>query len=113
MQTCMKYKGKCIFILLLLLFIAIGVAAGISMVPAEAATSSAGKYLTYGSYNNGKAGYMNKYKVYMHASSQNGTTGTIYDDKVLNWNYVYIKIEVSGINSHAYIPDRFRMGITC
>ena len=57
MQTCMKYKGKCIFILLLLLFIAIGVAVGISMIPAEAATSSAGKYLTYGSYNNGKAGY--------------------------------------------------------
>ena len=100
MQTLMKHKGKSLFILLLLLFIAIGVAAGISMVPAEAATSSAGKYLTYGSYNNGKAGYMNKYKVYMHASSQNGTTGTIYDDKVLNWNYVYIKIEVSGINSH-------------
>lgn len=100
MQTLMKHKGKSLFILLLLLFIAIGVAAGISMLPAEAATSSAGKYLTYGSYNNGKAGYMDKYKVYMHAPSQNGTTGTIYDDKVLNWNYVYIKIEVSGINSH-------------
>lgn len=100
MQTCMKYKGKCIFILLLLLFIVIGVAVGISMIPAEAATSSAGKYLTYGSYNNGKAGYMDKYKIYMHTSSQNGSTGTIYDDKVLNWNYVYIKIEVSGINSH-------------
>ena len=66
MQTLMKHKGKSLFILLLLLFIAIGVAAGISMLPAEAATSSAGKYLTYGSYNNGKAGYMDKYKVYMH-----------------------------------------------
>lgn len=70
---------------------------------ASAATYTSPTLTTSGSYDVGNgsvSGYMDKYRIYMHASSVNGSTGTAYNDRVLNWNYVYIKIDVTDINSH-------------
>lgn len=66
-------------------------------------TSTSAKYKTNGSYNTGGAetnGCPSNFAIYMHSSSQNGSTGTISNDKVLNWSYVYIKIEVSQLSNH-------------
>lgn len=71
---------------------------------AQAATSTSVKYKTYGSYSTGgadTAGCPSNFAVYMHSSFQNGSSGTIYNDKVLNWTYVYIKIEVSALSNHS------------
>ena len=95
-----KAVGVCLFILTMLLTIGAFFTAPLT---ANAATSTSAKYTTYGSYDVGDgsmSGYMDKYKIYMHSSSQNGSTGTIYNNKVLNWTYVYIKIDVTDINAH-------------
>lgn len=75
----------------------------VSPLTASAATSSSATYTTYGSYDIGDgsvSGYLSDYKIYMHSSSTTGSTGTIYNDRVLNWNYVYIKIDVTDIDAH-------------
>ena len=69
----------------------------------NAATSTSAKYKTYGTYSTGggySSGCPGNFSIYMHSSSTDGSTGTIYDDKVLNWTYTYIKIEVSNISNH-------------
>lgn len=73
-----------------------------SIKPAYAATSTSAKYKTYGTYSEGDgyiSGCPSNFTIYMHSSTQSGT-GTIYNSKVLNWTYVYIKIEVSEITEH-------------
>ena len=75
----------------------------VSPLTASAATSSSPTYTTYGSYNTGDgsvSGYLSEYKIYMHSSSTTGSTGTISNGKVLNWNYVYIKIDATDVNEH-------------
>lgn len=67
-----------------------------------AATSTSAKYKTYGTYSTGgdyQTGCPDNFAIYMHASSQSGT-GTIYNDKVLNWSYVYFDIEVNKLSNH-------------
>ena len=82
---------------LLLFFAAFGVFFATEATPASAATYTTAKYLTYGSTSNGtstSSGCPDNFKIYMHGSSTSGT-GTIYQDKVLDWSYFYIKVEQS------------------
>lgn len=89
---------------LLLLCGAVGIGFGFGgATTAQAASYSSPKYKTNGSYNTGGAetgGSPSNFGIYMHAASQNGSSGTVSNDKVLNWTYVYIKIEVSAITNH-------------
>ena len=100
-----KLKNK-IWISLLGFVMAVAAVFGVSMntETTHAATSTSAKYKTYGTYSTG-SGYSNGcpsyFGIYMHSSTQNGSTGTLYDDTVLNWTYVYIKIEVSDMKSHS------------
>ena len=87
---------------LLLFFAAFGVFFATEATPASAATYTTAKYLTYGSTSNGtstSSGCPDNFKIYMHGSSTSGT-GTIYQDKVLDWSYFYIKVEPSKVSSH-------------
>lgn len=103
MNTKIKNKKLMgVLLVILTVFIALG-AFLMTPMTASAATSSSPTYTTYGSYNIGDgevSGYMSDYRVYMHSSSTTGSTGTISNGKVLNWTYVYIKIDVTDINSH-------------
>ncbi|MBQ8319729.1 MAG: hypothetical protein IJX81_02515 [Clostridia bacterium] len=94
------FKG--VLLLALTLIMLFGVFLG-SPLTASAATSTSATLTTSGSYDVGDgsvSGYMSNYKIYMHSSSTNGSTGTAYNGRVLNWNYVYIKIDATDINSH-------------
>ena len=87
---------------LLLIFAAFGLIFATEATPASAATYTTAKYLTYGSTSNGtstSSGCPDNFKIYMHGSSTSGT-GTIYQDKVLDWSYFYIKVEPSKVSSH-------------
>ncbi|MBQ9750541.1 MAG: hypothetical protein IJV87_08200, partial [Clostridia bacterium] len=103
MNTKIKNKKLMgVLLVILTVFMALG-AFLMTPMTASAATSSSATYTTYGSYDIGDGsvnGYMSDYRVYMHSSSTTGSTGTIYNNKVLNWTYVYIKIDVTDINSH-------------
>ena len=100
-----KYKNNKLYLVCLCVIMAIAAffGVGLNMTTANAATSSSAKYKTYGTYSTG-AGYSDgcpsNFGIYMHSSTQNGSTGTIYNNKVLNWTYVYIKIEVSELSNH-------------
>ena len=75
---------------------------------ASAESYTSATLTTNGSYNIGNGnvnGYLDKYRIYMHAASTNGDTGTANNGRVLNWTYVYIKIDVTDINSH----DSFKL----
>ncbi len=75
-----------------------------SVQTVNASTYYSGKYKTSGSYSTGSgytSGSPSNFSIYMYSSNQNGTTGIIYNDKVLNWNYVNIRIEVSAMTSHS------------
>jgi len=76
---------------------------GLNVKETHAATATSAKYKTYGTYSTGggySSGCPSYFGIYMHSSSTNGSTGTIYDGDVLNWTYVYIKIEVNDMKSH-------------
>lgn len=91
-----------VLLLALTLIMLFGVFLG-SPLTASAATYTSATLTTSGSYDVGDgsvSGYMSNYKIYMHSSSTNGSTGTAYNGRVLNWNYVYIKIDATDINSH-------------
>ena len=100
-----KLKNK-IWIALLGFVMAVAAVCGVGLntKTTHAATSTSAKYKTYGTYSTGggySSGCPSYFGIYMHSSSQNGSTGTIYDGEVLNWTYVYIKIEVSDMKSHS------------
>ena len=87
---------------LLLIFAAFGLIFATEATPASAATYTTAKYLTYGSTSNGtstSSGCPDNFKIYMHGSSTSGT-GTIYQDKVLDWSYFYIKVEANKVSKH-------------
>ena len=87
---------------LLLIFAAFGLIFAAEATPASAATYTTAKYLTYGSTSNGtstSSGCPDNFKIYMHGSSTSGT-GTIYQDKVLDWTYFYIKVEANKVSKH-------------
>lgn len=87
---------------LLLIFATFGLIFAAEATPASAATYTTAKYLTYGSTSNGtstSSGCPDNFKIYMHGSSTSGT-GTIYQDKVLDWSYFYIKVEANKVSKH-------------
>lgn len=100
-------KLKKVFLSLCLLATAVCGAVGISLgagnvTTASAATYTTPKYLTYGSTSTGSStssGCPSNFKIYMHGSSTSGT-GTLYQDNLIDWSYVYIKIEPSSISDH-------------
>lgn len=82
--------------------IAFGFGGSGGMETAYAATYTTPKYLTYGTTSTGSSstsGCPSNFKIYMHGSSTSGT-GTMYHDKLIDWSYVYIKIEVNQISDH-------------
>ena len=99
-----SYKRITLFlcIVLLLALAAIGAIFGAGSTQASAATYTTPKYKTYGQTTEGTtttSGSPTNFTIYMHGSSTSGT-GTMYNDKLIDWSYVYIKIEVSAISEH-------------
>lgn len=98
-------KKKLILLCFILLFtlISIGMIFGVNeMKIASAATTTTAKYKTYGTTTEGTtttSGPPSNFTIYMHGSSTSGT-GTMYNDKLIDWSYVYIKIEVSAMSAH-------------
>ena len=75
---------------------------GMNVQDASALTYTTPKYETYGKTTEGDtttSGCPSNFTIYMHGSSSSGT-GTMYNDKVIDWSYVYIKIEVSAMSAH-------------
>ena len=103
METNIKSRKFYMILLCAIMAVAAFFGIGINVKTANAATSTSAKYKTYGTYSTGGGysdGCPSNFGIYMHSSSQNGSTGTIYNDSVLNWTYVYIKIEVSELSNH-------------
>lgn len=100
----LKKRSKNIIILFFAAFLLMcGGIVGMNSVSVYAATSISSKCKTSGTYSTGgdyQSGCPDNFAVYMHSSAQNGATSTIYNDKVLNWTYVYIKIEVNALSGH-------------
>ena len=89
-------------IVLLLALAAVGAIFGAGSTQASAATYTTPKYKTYGTTTEGTtttSGSPSNFTIYMHGSSTSGT-GTMYNDKLIDWSYVYIKIEVSAMSAH-------------
>ena len=76
---------------------------GFGTMEASAATYTTAKYTTYGTYTydgSTYSGYPSSYfKVQMHGSSTSGT-GTMYNDKLTDWSYYYIKVDAIDVREH-------------
>lgn len=84
------------------LVFALAVFIGFGKTTASAATYTTPKYTTYGSYSDGgtvTGGSPSQFKIYMHGSGTSGTS-TMYNDKLTDWSYYYIKVGDSGVRSH-------------
>ena len=91
METNIKSRKFYMILLCAIMAVAAFFGIGINVKTANAATSTSAKYKTYGTYSTGGGysdGCPSNFGIYMHSSSQNGSTGTIYNDSVLNWTYV-------------------------
>lgn len=89
-------------IVLLLALAAIGAIFGVGSTQASAATYTTPKYKTVGTTTEGTtttSGSPSNFTIYIHGSGTSGT-GTMYNDKLIDWSYVYIKIEVSAMSAH-------------
>lgn len=98
------YKRVTLFLcfVLLLALATIGTIFGAGGTQASALTYTTAKYKTYGTTTEGTtttSGSPSNFTIYMHGSGTSGT-GTIYNDKLIDWSYVYIKIEVSAMSAH-------------
>ena len=99
-----SYKRITLFlcIVLLLALAAIGAIFGVGSTQASAATYTTPKYKTVGTTTEGTtttSGSPSNFTIYIHGSGTSGT-GTMYNDKLIDWSYVYIKIEVSAMSAH-------------
>lgn len=98
------YIGLLCFLMLLCCGFALFFTGANNSMTASAATSYTAKYKTVGTYSTGGAyssGCPSNFGIYMHSSSTNGSNYSLSNDSVLNWNYVYIKIEVSQLSNHS------------
>lgn len=98
------YKRTKWFVCMTILFVIslIGVFWGANNLTASAATYTTPKYKTYGTTTEGTtttSGSPSNFTIYLHGSSTSGT-GTMYNDRLIDWSYVYIKIEVSAMSAH-------------
>ena len=99
-----SYKRITLFLCLVLLLAlaAVGAIFGAGSTQASALTYTTPKYKTYGTTTEGTtttSGSPSNFTIYMHGSSTSGT-GTMYNDRLIDWSYVYIKIEVSAMSAH-------------
>lgn len=99
-----SYKRITLFLCLIVLsiFAALGTIFGAGSTKASALTYTTAKYKTYGTTTEGTtttSGSPGNFTIYMHGSSTSGT-GTMYNDRLIDWSYVYIKIEVSAMSAH-------------
>ena len=99
-----SYKRITLFLCLIVLsiFAALGAIFGAGNTKASALTYTTAKYKTYGTTTEGTtttSGSPSNFTIYMHGSSTSGT-GTMYNDRLIDWSYVYIKIEVSAMSAH-------------
>ena len=76
---------------------------GVGTLEASAATYTTPTYTTYGTYTydgSTYSGYPSSYfKINMHGSSTSGT-GTIYNDRLTDWSYYYIKVDAIDVREH-------------
>ncbi len=76
---------------------------GVGTLEASATTYTTPTYTTYGTYTydgSTYSGYPSSYfKVQMHGSSTSGT-GTIYNDRLTDWSYYYIKVDAIDVREH-------------
>ncbi len=103
MKTKLKNNKIYMFLLCAIMMIAALFGIGTSIETANAATSTSPKYKTYGSYSTGGAytsGCPSNFAIYMYSSYQSGS-GTIYNDRVLNWTYVNIYLDVSDMEANS------------
>lgn len=99
-----KQKITLIFVLLTLMFAALGIGMyGLKGTTAMAAAiHTTPKCLTYGKTDNGQTvtyGCPSNFKVYMYGSNTSGTD-TIYEGDLFHWSYYYITVETSEVSEH-------------
>ena len=98
-----KTKKRIFASALLVLTLMLTLFVGVGTLEASAATYTTPTYTTYGTYTydgNTYTGYPSSYfKITMHGSSTSGT-GTIYNDKLTDWSYYYIKVVDVDIREH-------------
>ena len=103
MKTKTVNKKFYVILMTVIMLLAAAFTLGFSTMTAEASTYSSNKCKTYGTYSTGgdyTSGCPSNFSIYMHSSSYSSSVQTINNDRVLNWNYVYIKIEVSALSNH-------------
>lgn len=98
-----KTKKRIFASALLVLTLMLTIFVGIGTLEASAATYTTPTYTTYGSYSysgSTYSGYPSSYfKITMHGSSTSGT-GTMYNDKLTDWSYYYIKVVDVDVREH-------------
>ena len=98
-----KTKKRILASTLLVLTLMLTLFVGVGTLEASAATYTTPTYTTYGTYTyNGStySGYPSSYfKVTMHGSSTSGTS-TMYNDKLTDWSYYYIKVVDVDVREH-------------
>ena len=98
-----KTKKRIIASALLVLTLMLTIFVGVGTMEASAATYTTPTYTTSGTYTyDGSTyyGYPSSYfKVTMHGSSTSGTS-TMYNDKLTDWSYYYIKVVDVDVREH-------------
>ena len=98
-----KTKKRIFVSALASLLLVLTVFLGFGTLTASAATTTTATYTTYGTYTydgSTYSGYPSSYfKIMMHGSSTSGT-GTIYNDRLTDWSYYYIKVDAIDVREH-------------
>lgn len=98
-KTKKRFFASALLVLTLMLTLFVGV----GTMEASAATYTTPTYTTYGTYTydgSTYSGYPSSYfKVMMHGSSTSGTS-TMYNDKLTDWSYYYIKVDAIDVREH-------------
>ena len=98
-----KTKKRIFVSALASLLLVLTVFLGFGTLTASAATTTTATYTTYGTYTydgSTYSGYPSSYfKIMMHGSSTSGT-GTIYNDRLTDWSYYYIKVDAIDVRDH-------------
>ena len=98
-----KTKKRIFASALLVLTLMLTLFVGVGTMEASAATYTTPTYTTYGTYTydgSTYSGYPSSYfKVMMHGSSTSGTS-TMYNDKLTDWSYYYIKVDAIDVREH-------------
>ena len=111
-----KTKKRIFVSALASLLLVLTVFLGFGTLTASAATTTTATYTTYGTYTydgSTYSGYPSSYfKIMMHGSSTSGT-GTIYNDRLTDWSYYYIRFNRSKRIRKHKCQHQIRQGTMC